>query len=362
MAITYDEENLSFFDKILHLNERKLAEAVVSHERWEECINTCSTTEAHPILRILEKMPNIYERILNCCHTRSSLDPTHPDYWEEFNFRCLDITITNTLVEHAPLTNPGCNGTVAKLPKHSTEAATENLKKRTKQENNSFTIIHKLIELRLESYLRHPVVMEFIRLRWKWYGLQFRATVMLIPFILGVLFSVLVVQLPTPQQSIPVPIPSSENTTENSTTILSTSGSISTQLHILFGITLVFAILDLLLSFLGAYVNGLRLFLSFSLSINVWTNFIASVCIIIYITSALIVGIPKALWNAAAIGVLFAWFSVGFNLQYKHWCLHCHDGEHTETGCHCSSFALRVPSWLCLQLSHSVGHCSGSPV
>ncbi len=315
MAIALNDERLSFFDKILRLNDQSLVEAVVGNKRWEECIETCSPSNPHPILRILDQMPDVYQNILNRCYTKCSLDPSHPDYWEEFNFKCLDITRNSHLMDRGAVMNPECTGIVVELPEQKPSA--QNREAEFKQEQvNPFTVIHKLINRRLESYMRHPVVLEFIRLRWKTYGLQFRATVMLIPFLLALLFSILIVFLPTPRQMVPVSVPVSDNGTENTTTLISNPRSMSIELQVLFYITLALAILDLLLSFLGAYVNGLRLFLSFSLSINVWTNFIASVCIIIYIVSALILGVPLALWNAAAVGVLFAWFSAGFNLQY----------------------------------------------
>ena len=319
MAIVVDEDKLTFFDKILLLNDRKMARVVLNHNRWEECIDACSTEKTHPILRILDQMPDIYKIILDQCYTKCSLDPSHPDYWEDFNFKCLDFTLEDR------------NDVAKTLRKQHTTEEGRNRTVRKKKSNkyvDSFTVVDKLIEHQREAYMRHPLVMEFIRLKWKGLGLQFRVAAILIPLLLALIFSVTIVILPTPSQGVSPLVnhvgaenhtfDSETNGTTEAPTNAAGRGNISMEIQVLLYVSLVIAILDLFLSFLGAYIEGLKLFLHITLSINVWTNFIASSSVIIYIVSALSVGLPDALWGAAAIGVLFAWFSVGFNLQFIH--------------------------------------------
>lgn len=80
--------------------------------------------------------------------------------------------------------------------------------------------------------------------------------------------------------------------------------------------SMLLAVLNLLLFFVEAYVEGCNLLHHFTRSLYVWTNFIASSAIITFLLSALVLGWDNALWDAAAIGVLFAWFTVGLSLQF----------------------------------------------
>ena len=45
----------------------------------------------HPILCIIDQIPDGYGILLDHCFSTCSLDPTHPDYWEEFKFKCLNL-------------------------------------------------------------------------------------------------------------------------------------------------------------------------------------------------------------------------------------------------------------------------------
>ncbi len=87
----------------------------------------------------------------------------------------------------------------------------------------------------------------------------------------------------------------------------------------IFYISLLVASLDLLFSILQAYIEGFNLIIEFStVFVRTLNDFTASSCIIIFLLSVLIVGLDMALWNLAALGLLLAWFSVGFSLQVIH--------------------------------------------
>lgn len=91
--------------------------------------------------------------------------------------------------------------------------------------------------------------------------------------------------------------------------------SISTGSEVLLIITLALSILNLLIFFLQVYIHGLDLLSDFLSSLQVWLNFIASFCILLYLLSVLVKGLKESLWNSAALGVFFAWFSFGTTLQ-----------------------------------------------
>ncbi len=151
MVIALDAEQLSFFDRILCLNKQRLAKAVVSHKRWEECIDIHSPDKPHPILRILDQMPDIYQSILDQCHTKCGLDPSHPDYWEEFNFKCLNIKLMEDSKQNA---RKPINPDVIELSKaHPAEhhrsrvAAIKRLSIGAQRSKGSLAVIDKLMSI-----------------------------------------------------------------------------------------------------------------------------------------------------------------------------------------------------------------------
>lgn len=337
MAITLDDHQLSFIDKILGLGDRKLAKAAVSHRRWNECIDLYCPDKSHPILRILDKMPDVYGIILDQCFTKCGLDPTHPDYWEEFNFKCLnlkceDVEVTDSQEENNPI---GKDIEMVDLdeydPIHTqlhteSDVAVENVaqvqrsriegsqrrralsrwrRKMLKDSEGSLAVVRKLIKNHQEAYLLHPVVASYIKLKWEGFGLYFQTSIMIVHFLLALFFSIFVVSLPPPLQIL-----NSTSMSQNESGIPVSAGS-----QALLYISLLLTILNLVVFILQVYIHGLNLILDFTTEFQVWSNLIASSFVLIFVVSVLTNGLLGALWNTAAIGVFFAWFSVGFTLQ-----------------------------------------------
>lgn len=185
MAIVLSANKDSFLDKILALNDRKMAKVVLSHKRWEECIDTCSPDRPHPILRLLDQMPDVFQILLDQCHTKCSLNPISPDYWEEFNFKCLDVTIRST-PDTSQLTD---------FDTHSQGSQNSGPREKIRHGRNgvsSFSVLQKLVKHRLESYMLHPIVLEYMSLKWSRFGFLFQITTLGIPFLLALVFSITV--------------------------------------------------------------------------------------------------------------------------------------------------------------------------
>ena len=331
MAVTLNDHQLSFFDSILNLNNRKLASAVVSHKRWGECMDICCPDKPHPIMRILDQMPNIYQLILDQCYTKCTLDPAHPNFWEKFNFRCLSLDPVkiekqdseeegiemDELKDYDPVrtqlhTESEVAVEVTAIQRFRRQASRRRRRIARRvvkgREEDSLTVVRKLIKNRLESYLLHPVVEQYIKIKWNGFGVYFQLAIMVIHFLLAAFFSVFILLIPLPLQSL------------DSTTFQNQTGaefdSIRPGARVLLFISLIFAVLNFVVFLLDVYVHGLNLILDFLEEVQIWSNLLASVNIFIYVISVLVNGVQRSLWDAAALGVFFAWFSFGFTLQF----------------------------------------------
>ena len=265
----------------------------------------------------------------------SGLDSTHPDYWEDFNFKCLNLRrdlgeedkkadkkdsqvgegvemVDLEQYESVHTHKEGENVTQIQ-PKAKRGALAFRRNKIERETECSLTVVHRLLKIRHEAYLMHPVVKTYIKQKWLGFGVHFQLTIVLIHFLLALFFSISVTSVPPPLQSF------------NTSTLLPSHNQsdglepdydfISTGSKTLLIITFVLAILNFLVFFLQLYIHGIELVTKPKFSIQIWLNFVASVCILIFLPSVLVKGLSGAFWNAAALGIFFAWFSVGFTLE-----------------------------------------------
>ena len=338
MLITFNHDQLSFFDMILSGSNTKLAAAAISHSRWEECIDVCCPDKPHSILRIIDQIPDVYGILLDQCFSTSGLDSTHPDYWEEFNFKCLNlrrdlgeedkkadkkdsqvgegvelVDLEEYESVHTQLHTESENAITQIQPKAKRGALAFRRNKIERERERSLTVLHRLLKLRQEAYLLHPVVKTYIIQKWLGFGIYFQLTIVLIHLLLALFFSISVVSIPLPPQSLNtsvlLPSHNQSDALEPDYDLIST-GSI-----ILFIITLILAVLNLLVFFLQLYIHSIELITRLNFTCQIWLNFIASVSILIFLLSVLTRGLSGTLWSAAALGAFFAWFSLAFIMQ-----------------------------------------------
>lgn len=329
IAITLNVDGISFFDKILSLGDQMLAEAALRHMRWEECIDIVSPDKRHPLLRILDDIPEAYGIILDQSFSKCSCDPSHYNYWEEFNFKGVTTTLHSYSTEVCEL----AKDEVAMLDMTQLHAGSgineedihtirEELAKskqtssrwhlfKNRKDSSPLAIVRKLIKNKHEEYLLHPVVVAFIRSMWNGFGQYFHLSKIFSHFFLALLLTIFVSIITLPQQYSS----SSRNTSDPHENSTCCEPSLRRGVQAVLYLTLLLGVINLLLFFLEIYIHRFHLFKHFHEDALIWMNFIAPFCTIVFLSSILASGLDSALWNAAAIAVCFSWLSVGFSLQ-----------------------------------------------
>ena len=266
MAITLNKDAMSFLDKIVDRNDKKLAKTVVTHKRWAECIDIHCPSKPHPILRILDHMPDVYGIILDNCHTKSPLSPVHLDYWEEFDFRCLDLKpveppnttrednseemnahdASRETLEMTKVQNSFSKYEFEFAPVGVQRSRDENISGQTKlsailsaKRGHSLAVVRGLIKMHHSPYLLHPVVAAYIKMKWDGFGFVIQTATMLTHFLLALIFSVFLALLPLPSQSPDLPFNTSNSSTDADTF------SFNSGTEALLYLSLVMAILNL---------------------------------------------------------------------------------------------------------------------
>ena len=331
IPITLNNDGVSFFDKILHCAKRSLAQAAVLHKRWEECIDIVSGDLPHPLLRLIDAVPEVYGTVLDQCLTRSSHDPSQEEYWEEFNFKGVTKTSRDFAVTGAsPTSSKNDNEEISSLGMHADIGLNEEelvkvrqdeaqksvatrprwQRVRNKGDINSLEVIHKLIKKKKELYLLHPVVEAFIQSKWLGFGNYYYSIRCLLHVLLAVFLTVFVSIIPLPPQF--VQFQNQMGTPENGTCC---DAVISIGATVVLYITFLLSILNVLVFFVEVFSHRFALIKHINEHAVVFISFPESVCSLIFLISILNDGLESALWNAAAIAVCLAWLSVGFNMQ-----------------------------------------------
>ena len=332
IPITLNSDGLSFFDKILQNADRALARAAILHDRWEECLDIVSVNLPHPLLRILDAVPEVYGKLLDQCLSKSDLDHTHNDYWEEFNFKGVTIsysehsssggnmsrnsssTLDNAKSDNLSLdvhADIGLNEEELVKVRQSVSMTSEDSQSPWQHKpSNSLEVIRELIRKKRELYLLHPVIEAFIQSKWSGFGKYYYFTTFGLQILLAVTLSIFVSIIPLPLQGQDF-----QNQTAAGGNGSCYTEPISTGATVLLYFTLILSIVNALIFFGEALSHRLDLLLHFNQYAVIILSFCESICSIIFLSSVLHSCINSALWNAAAIAVSLSWLSVGFQMQ-----------------------------------------------
>ncbi len=321
--IVLNNNGQSFFDKILDMQRQTLAEVVLQHPRWEECLDITSLDKPHPIVRILDDIPEVYGILLDQCYSTSNHNPKHRDYWEEFNFKSVIISPMNTnVVASRRKDNDGDGGAEFSLQRMHGGSVTERKMRETRhdtvidmqlrstqcscfpnRDTRPLAILRKLVESNHQTYLLHPVIAAFIRTRWNGFSANYYLFKLLMHFLLALLLTVFLTHLPTSE----LPLVLKGNDTDYHYQL--SKGQTS------------FACIIIVISFLNLFffveeiTHRCHLLVQTFFEGIVGMNFVASILTIIYMSSVLAEQPVAIWWGVATSAVCFTWLTVGFNLQ-----------------------------------------------
>jgi len=257
--------NMTCLDVAIEWEAGEVAKTLLRHKRWEEVLK--SSHGVYPMQKLIEKLPDVAEIVLDQCISYSPLPPSHEDFSVTFNFIHLD-------------------------PDENTE--------RLKYFGPATMAIH-----RREKLLNHKVTQ--VLLRWKWMILgKFVNIVNTIAFaVFVVLFSLLVAK---EREKVEFSFNSSETTT-----IMEEKGK-STFVKIVPYVLTVFLVIQLMkevtqltwlrLSYFKDYTNWLDL----AMFVTVWI-FISPYMFETDLYSM------KTQWTAGVVGLLLCYINFTMSLR-----------------------------------------------
>ena len=324
VQITLSSEGKSFFDKILDNVDTELALVALDHDRWEECLDTSSYTP-HPMLRLIETMPEAVQKVLNKCHIKSDLDPRHPDYWEEFNFKYVRLSdpeptsveeqqlsgdsqhaipteneegtthdsLSSIEVEDTPL-NP--NMMPSPLPKNCAPVG-------KKEKKSSMEVLRWMIKYKHTPLLVHPVVKTFLKTRWGDYARWVFLVKVLLVALHTIFLSIFIGITPPPAQ---VGVGSGNGSTEVG------QNNIGTASNVIRFITLFTCLMNTVLVFVDFYHLRLKV-VHLDKNNFIWIHVATIICTYVFLIPG--GGLDFVIWEAGALAVFFAWLDLVIIVQ-----------------------------------------------
>ena len=310
----------SFFDVIISNRDKDTAMQVIKNSRWQECLDFDSPTGTETMVKLIEDMPEIAMAVLDRCHKKSPLNKTHPDYWEKFNFKYISArhcqkAVNNSMIlrdESSDQLNAGMQIRYKGSLKGSTPTINTNIKKKCKASATTATLL-TMMEYKRVNLLIHPVITEYLRIKWRNYGQMIHSLFCLEYFMLVVLLTAFIIIVPRP-----VITQSFNSTSLNYSDDLLTNTSMEFQV-IVPPLPISAEVIRVLALVINTIIAPI---LTMTLISAEWRtfNFVQHIPEWIYVITIIVNYIfllapnPLAIWPMAAVACFFSWLSAGLLL------------------------------------------------
>ncbi len=185
--VLHNDMGKSFFDMIIDSKDEDCALAVVNHKRWQECMDAVSPVEEPAMIKLVKKIPSIASTVLDRCHKKKCHG--RGSYTDILNFKYL-FTFDTPQLDNIRKSKPekplqrrksmykigageadmeAGNSTIVKYRRSSTRRS---INATTSEQRHSSTmeVLRTMVRHKRIDLLAHPVVTEYVNLKWKHYG------------------------------------------------------------------------------------------------------------------------------------------------------------------------------------------------
>ena len=315
VAVTHNFDQDSFFDMVIDKADTKCALRIVNHDRWQECLDFKSPCHPHPMIGLIVHMPDVAKAVLDHSCMKSSLDSDHLEYWEKFSFKYLQLNsekfeddeeadTTSTDSGEAKMHSPVIR---YKGSWRSTTGPPPAVRKRLDKLPH-MEALRMMVKYRRRSLLTHPVVENYLKLKWRLYG---RCVYLVNVF----LFAIQVLLLSAFILTAPVPLEASTTDAQSVNTSVNSTGTeseISKGVEVLRAITYFFCILNSISWIFNSLSIGTDAF-NFIKNTFVWIDGLALLTTVIGLIPAH--GANSAIWESVALASFFSWFGLVLKVQ-----------------------------------------------
>ena len=84
--ITHYGQQASFLDI---RRDNCVALTMVNHDRWQECLDLVPPIHPAPMIHLVQALPDAAQVVMDHSLTSAQLNPNHPCYWKQYDFKYL---------------------------------------------------------------------------------------------------------------------------------------------------------------------------------------------------------------------------------------------------------------------------------
>ena len=321
IPVTHNNNQESFLDIVIGKGATRMAEIVIKHDRWQECLDFVSPCHTHPMLSLIAHMPNIAKMVLDRCYTTApDVNRDDINYWEKFDFKYIhlkslrsDLTIDEAdAKETTPEVHKSDGGNMYNVPdsvvshKGSTRQLNAGINPTSlrPKSNPHLESLKMMVKYRRSRLLIHPIVTQFLRGKWRDYGRLFSIAHLLFFLAQVLFFSAYIIATPNVFER--------ESAMANTTNNASAPTLFSPLDKTLRFITLICALINLTSWIVAGLGLGYSIF-DFVQYISFWIDGFAIILTIIGMIP--FNGIHSVIWEVVAMASFFNWFSIVLKLQ-----------------------------------------------
>ena len=171
--ITHNTQQASFLDIALFKRDNCVALVAVNHERWQECLDLVSPVHPAPMIHLVQTLPDAARVVMDHSITSAQLNPNHPCYWKQYDFKYLldESKSTSTSMYH-----PHRNWYQLILHYLYLLFTIPN-----ENDANPLKVIKTMLQYQRKNLLVHPLLLTFLNQKWRNYGrlyIQIRASLL----------------------------------------------------------------------------------------------------------------------------------------------------------------------------------------
>lgn len=317
----------SFFDMLIEKNNVKCAAAVIEHNRYQECLDLVSPNSPHPMIDLVVHMPDIARKVLDRSHTKSEQASASQDYWESYNFKYLRLTNFPEHIDPMPVKEKAdeyceCEETnvkdanadektmenhIIKYKGSVSHGAAAYTAKGSDSKLDRMKALQTMVKYDRTALLTHPVSSAYLKTKWSVYGRQVHIVLSSFAFF-QVLFLFLFTSLIPSPSMVQATNDNCGNETNGTVPCLEFGGGANACRFIALAFTFAnfLVLLSIVIQLRHKSLQLLR-------NDHVLIDFLSVLFTVYYLLPTR--GLNNAHWEAGAVAVFFAWFSLVLRIQ-----------------------------------------------
>ena len=207
-SVTHNKKDCSFFDLIIATRDNHCALAIINHKRWQECLDFTAPSCPHPMIGLVQAMPDVARAVLDRSHEKAPLlSQSNSTFCDKFDFKYVQCVCEPR--KQSPESGNNSEVDSPSLPLFAVRYKGSTVRRNVTSKSSSdfhsvpsMEVLQTMMKQKRVDLLIHPVVSAYLKMKWRNYGRYLYAISFLCLVLMVTLLSVFVTIVPNPLQQM----------------------------------------------------------------------------------------------------------------------------------------------------------------